>query len=127
MGSRSVMDDDLRPAYDLRLLIKDGVKGKYAERYRAGTNLVLLDPDVAKAFANDEEKIKDKKETVTSKVRRVGDVIGICEIQTNQCTATKQKLLISISFDRPNLMPTNVCEACLNERIRLGEWEVEKE
>lgn len=27
--------------------------GKYAERYRAGTNLVLLAPDVAKAFAND--------------------------------------------------------------------------
>lgn len=55
--AKSEMDDDLRPVYDLRLLLKGGVKGKYAERYRAGTNLVLLDPDVAKAFANDEEKI----------------------------------------------------------------------
>ena len=45
------MDDDLR------LLLKDGVRGKYAERYRAGTNSVLLAPDVAEAFANDEEKI----------------------------------------------------------------------
>lgn len=54
--AKSEMDDDLRPAYDLHLLLKDGVKGKYAERYRAGTNLVLLDPDLAKVFANDEEK-----------------------------------------------------------------------
>ena len=55
--AKGEMDDDLRPVYDLRLLLKDGVKGKYAERYRAGTNLVLLDPDVAKAFANDEKKV----------------------------------------------------------------------
>ncbi|MEZ4636815.1 MAG: hypothetical protein R2856_17985 [Caldilineaceae bacterium] len=28
-------------------------RGKYAEQYRAGTNLVLLAPDVAAAFPND--------------------------------------------------------------------------
>jgi len=48
------MDDELRPEYDLRKLLKDGVRGKYAERHRAGTNLVLLDPDVAKAFPSEE-------------------------------------------------------------------------
>ena len=42
--------DELRPEYDLKELLKGGVRGKYAERYRAGTNLVLLEPDVAKAF-----------------------------------------------------------------------------
>ena len=31
-----------------------GVRGKYAERYKAGTNLVLLDPDVAKAFPDEQ-------------------------------------------------------------------------
>ncbi len=30
--------------------MKGGVRGKYVERYREGTNLVLLDPDVAAAF-----------------------------------------------------------------------------
>ena len=44
------MDDELRPEYDLVTLLKDGERGKYAERYKAGTNLVLLDPDVAHAF-----------------------------------------------------------------------------
>jgi len=48
------MDDDLRPEYDLTQLLKSGVRGKYAERYRAGTNLVLLAPDVAPAFPTEE-------------------------------------------------------------------------
>lgn len=42
-------EDDLRPEYDFSQM-KGGVRGKYAERYREGTNLVLLDPDVAAAF-----------------------------------------------------------------------------
>jgi hypothetical protein len=48
------MTDELRSEYDLRELLKGAVRGKYAERYRAGTNLVLLDPDVAKAFPNEQ-------------------------------------------------------------------------
>lgn len=47
------MDDELRPEYDLKKLLKGAVRGKYAARYRAGTNLVLLDPDVAKEFPNE--------------------------------------------------------------------------
>lgn len=49
-------DDDLdqmRPEYDLRKLKFIG-RGIYAERYRSGTNLVLLEPDVRKAFPDDE-------------------------------------------------------------------------
>jgi hypothetical protein len=42
-------EDELRPEYDLSQL-KGRVRGKYAERYRAGTNLVLLEPDVAAVF-----------------------------------------------------------------------------
>jgi len=42
-------EDDLRPEYDFSQM-KGGVRGKYVERYREGTNLVLLDPDIASAF-----------------------------------------------------------------------------
>ena len=52
--SKQEMDDDLRPEYDLAQLLKGGIRGKYAERYRAGTNLVLLAPDVAQAFPTEE-------------------------------------------------------------------------
>jgi len=45
--------DELRPEYDLRKLKFIG-RGIYAERYRSGTNLVLLEPDVRKAFPDDE-------------------------------------------------------------------------
>ena len=43
------LDDELRPEYD-ETLLKNGVRGKYVQRYRAGTNVVLLAPDVAAAF-----------------------------------------------------------------------------
>ena len=42
----------MRPEYDFASM-KGGVRGKYVKKYRAGTNLVLLDPDVAAAFPND--------------------------------------------------------------------------
>lgn len=48
------MDVELCPEYDLPKLLQDGVRGKYAEQYKAGTNLVLLAPDVAQAFPSDE-------------------------------------------------------------------------
>lgn len=47
--AESELDDEMRPEYDFSRL-KCRVRGKYVERYRAGTNLVLLDPDVAAAF-----------------------------------------------------------------------------
>lgn len=47
--------DELRGEYDLTRL-KGGVRGKYIARYRAGTNLVLLSPDVA-AYFPDEQSV----------------------------------------------------------------------
>jgi hypothetical protein len=41
--------DELRLEYDLSRL-KGGVRGKYYKRAVAGTNLVLIEPDLAKAF-----------------------------------------------------------------------------
>jgi hypothetical protein len=46
--------DELRPEYDLSQLKQRGERGHYAERYREGRNLVLLDPDVAAVFRSDE-------------------------------------------------------------------------
>ena len=45
--------DELRPEYDLAKL-KGGVRGKYAKRFRQGTNLVLLSPDVAEYFPDEQ-------------------------------------------------------------------------
>ena len=51
--SKVETDDELRSEYDFSTLLKNGEQGKYVRRYKHGTNLVLLDPDVAKAFPSD--------------------------------------------------------------------------
>jgi hypothetical protein len=45
----------MRPEYDVSEL-KGGVRGRYVARFRAGTNLVLLSPDVA-AYFPDEQSV----------------------------------------------------------------------
>ncbi|BBD69876.1 hypothetical protein NIES4072_27880 [Nostoc commune NIES-4072] len=45
------MEDELRSEYDFAQM-EGGIRGKYIEQYHQGTNLVLLDPDVAQAFPN---------------------------------------------------------------------------
>jgi hypothetical protein len=45
---KTSLDEDLLPEYDFT----GAVRGKHYERYRQGTSVVLLDPDVAVAFGN---------------------------------------------------------------------------
>jgi hypothetical protein len=46
-------DGDMRPEYDFSAM-KDGVRGKYFQQYRKGSNVVMLEPDVAKAFPTED-------------------------------------------------------------------------
>lgn len=50
---KKAKSEELRPEYHREELGK-GVRGKYFESYQKGTNLVLLSPDVAKAFPTEE-------------------------------------------------------------------------
>ena len=45
--------DDLRDEYP-RALIESGVRGKYTRRYHAGTNVILIDPDLCRRFPDSE-------------------------------------------------------------------------
>ena len=45
--------DDLRPEYPPEL-IQSGERGKYAARYREGTNLVLIDPELHEHYPDSE-------------------------------------------------------------------------
>ncbi len=60
--------DDLRREYDLSKL-RGGVRGKYFGRYQAGTNLVLLSPDVARYFA-DEQSVNAALRTLIPVAKR---------------------------------------------------------
>ncbi len=67
------LDDDLRPEYDFASM-KGGVRGKYAAKLKAASNLVLLEPEIAAAFPSDEavnEALRGVL-TTTRAVRRTG-------------------------------------------------------
>lgn len=67
--------DELRPEYDLSKL-KGGVRGKYFERARIGTNLVLIEPDLANVFPDTDSVnralrlLADTAEAATGHVQR---------------------------------------------------------
>jgi len=54
---KKVNSDELRPEYN-RDDFEHGIRGKYYDDYKSGTNLVLLSPDVASIFP-DEKAVND--------------------------------------------------------------------
>jgi hypothetical protein len=50
------------------------VRGKYAKRFRAGINLVLLEPEVAKAFPN--EKAVNEALKLVMKLKKIQEEAG---------------------------------------------------
>jgi hypothetical protein len=47
MKKISKSNSEMLPEYDF----SEGVRGKYAKKYAKGSNVVVLDPDVAKLFS----------------------------------------------------------------------------
>ena len=57
-------DPDMLDEYDF----SEGVRGKYAKRYHAGTNLIRLDDDVAEMFPD--------AKSVSDALRALGKIIA---------------------------------------------------
>jgi hypothetical protein len=64
-ASKAKADPDMLPEYDF----SKGVRGKYAARYAAGTNVILLEPDVAKIFRD--------SQAVNEALRAVVTLLGL--------------------------------------------------
>jgi hypothetical protein len=58
-------DNEMRAHYDF----SGGIRGKYARRYAEGTNVVVLDPDVAREFPN--------ADVVNETLRAVAQIVQI--------------------------------------------------
>lgn len=58
-------DDEMREEYDF----SGGVRGKYAARYAAGTNVVVLDPDIAEVFP-DSASVNEALRALVGIIRR---------------------------------------------------------
>jgi hypothetical protein len=48
--SKTAKADEMRPEYDF----SGGVRGKHYKAYQGGTNIVLLEPDIAEVFKDSE-------------------------------------------------------------------------
>jgi hypothetical protein len=70
-----VLTDDMRPEYDFASM-KGGVRGKYARRAREGTNIVLIEPEIADAFPT-EESVNEALKGVLSTTRAVRSTGGL--------------------------------------------------
>jgi hypothetical protein len=74
MKKRGAEKDRMRASYDF----PGGVRGKYIERLRRGSNLVILDPDVAAAFRDSRAVNRALRSVIRkrSQVRRAAAAAG---------------------------------------------------
>ena len=61
-------NDDLRPEYPAEL-IRSGIRGKYAKRFKEGSNVVIIDPDLSDAFPNSKAVNKALRDYLASQER----------------------------------------------------------
>ncbi len=76
---KKAKSEELRPVYN-REDLGPGVRGKYFESYQKGTNLVLLSPDVTKAFPT-EESVND---ALRSLINLAQKTIGLTKRSTGR-------------------------------------------
>ena len=79
---KETRDDEMRAHYDF----SEGIRGKYARRYAEGTNVVVLDPDVAREFPNGD--------IVNETLRAVAQIVQIKEqrrVRANKRIERKHK------------------------------------
>jgi hypothetical protein len=70
-----ILGDDLRPEYDFTSM-KGGVRGKYARRTRASTNIVLIEQEVSDAFPT-ERAVNEALKGVLNTTRAVRNTGGL--------------------------------------------------
>lgn len=63
--------EEMKPEYDIR----GGVRGKYLDRYREGTNVVLLQADVAAVFRSSEAVNRALRELIEIARNQVGAAV----------------------------------------------------
>ena len=84
-------DDEMRDHYDFT----GGIRGKYARRYAEGTNVVVLDPDVARFFPN--------REAVNETLRAVPQIV---QIQRRRRRMLTKPFHPARALLRPGVTPT---------------------
>ncbi len=80
---------DMRPEYDFRSM-KGGVRGKYVERVRESTNIVVIEPEVAEAFPT-ARAVNEALKGVLNTARAVRGTGGLPNKALQPTSRTKRK------------------------------------
>ena len=83
--------DDLRSEYDFASM-KGGVRGKYVERAREGTNIVLIEPEVSEAFPT-EQAVNEALKGVLNTTRAVRETGGLPNKALQPTSRARRKMI----------------------------------
>ena len=89
-ASAKKLGDDLRSEYDLSEL-KGGVRGKYYRRAVAGTNLMLIEPELAEVFPDAESVNRALRLLVHTAEAAAGTTLGRRGGPNKRIQPTRQK------------------------------------
>ena len=81
--------DDMRSEYDFASM-KGGVRGRYVERVREGTNIVLIEPEVVEAFPT-EQAVNEALKGVLRTAQAVRSTGGLPNKALQPTSRTKHK------------------------------------
>lgn len=87
--TNQVLVDDMRPEYDFAAM-KGGVRGKYARRAQEGTNIVLIEQEVADAFPT-ERAVNEALKGVLNTARAVRQTGGLSNRALQPTSRRKRK------------------------------------
>ena len=83
------MTDDVRPEYDFASM-EGGVRGKYVNRLREGTNIVLIEPEVSEAFPT-EQAVNEALKGILRTARAVRRTGGLANKTLQQASSKVRK------------------------------------
>jgi hypothetical protein len=86
MKKETRKEDEMRAHYEFT----GGIRGKYARRYAEGTNVVVLDPDVAREFPN--------REIVNETLRALAQIVHIKERRRDRANKRKERTRKHVAY-----------------------------
>jgi hypothetical protein len=88
-ANKAELEDDLLPEYDFSKMKLVG-RGIYAERFRSGTNLALLDRDVREAFPDD-ESVNEALRVIAKAAKQQASRVGKTPVRSRPQTSRARR------------------------------------
>ena len=89
MKKATKLRDEMRAEYDFASM-EGGVRGKYVRRVREGTNIVLIEPEIAEAFPT-EQAVNEALKGILETARAVRSTGGLSDTALQQTSGASRR------------------------------------